>query len=204
MAANKQQVFNVKQSTRLEELFTRPAVIELQDFFNPNEKAFFLSLLLMQLSALETIKGWREGLASAQKMDAGPLAGCHACTCKCFYRFEVSELVGDPRIKFDFNSSINRTDTSASEAAGWFCRLLCERLLGQFDLDLSYCLAVHLIKDQQLSQDAQLVMLAKIRDFLIEQSSSPEKPEKNLCGKPPRTKRSVLKALPWASTPKVD
>jgi hypothetical protein len=44
--------------------------------------------------------------------------------------------------------------------------LLTERLIGQGDVDLSYCLAVHLIKDQQLSTDAQLVLLHKVRTAL--------------------------------------
>jgi hypothetical protein len=44
--------------------------------------------------------------------------------------------------------------------------LLTERLIGQGDVDLAYCLAVHLIKDQQLSTDAQLVLLHKVRTAL--------------------------------------
>jgi len=44
--------------------------------------------------------------------------------------------------------------------------LLTERLIGQADIDLAYCLAVHLIKDQQLSTDAQLVLLLKVRSAL--------------------------------------
>jgi hypothetical protein len=39
-------------------------------------------------------------------------------------------------------------------------------MIGQHDIDLSYCLAVHLIKDQQLSTDAQLVLLHKVRTAL--------------------------------------
>ena len=53
----------------------------------------------------------------------GPLPTCGPCTSKCFYRFEVSELVRDPKVKSDFNASINRKDTAASDAAAWFCRL---------------------------------------------------------------------------------
>jgi hypothetical protein len=34
------------------------------------------------------------------------------------------------------------------------------------DIDLAYCLAAHLIKDQQLSTDAQLVLLHKVRNAL--------------------------------------
>src|SRR5207253_2380240 len=91
---------------------------------------------------------------------------CGPYTSKCIYKFEVTETVRDPKIKFDFNSSINRKDTPASASAASSCRLLTERLVGQADVDLSYCLAVHPIKDQQLSTDAQLVLLHKVRTAL--------------------------------------
>ena len=39
-------------------------------------------------------------------------------------------------------------------------------MIGQADIDLAYCLAAHLIKDQQLSTDAQLVLLYKVRTAL--------------------------------------
>lgn len=115
---------------------------------------------------ISVLKQWRDDFIELHKRDQGPLPTCGPCTSKCVYRFEVSEVVRDPKIKFDFNSSINRKDTPASDSAAWFCRLLTERLIGQGDVDLSYCLAVHLIKDQQLSTDAQLVLLHKVRTAL--------------------------------------
>ena len=115
---------------------------------------------------IQVLQQWRDDFIELHKRDQGPLPTCGPCASKCIYRFEVSETVRDPKIKFDFNSSINRKDTPASDSAAWFCRLLTERLIGQADLDLSYCLAVHLIKDQQLSTDAQLVLLHKVRQAL--------------------------------------
>lgn len=115
---------------------------------------------------IAVLRQWRDDFLELHKRDQGPLATCGPCTSKCIYRFEVSEVVRDPKIKFDFNSSINRKDTPASDSAAWFCRLLTERLIGQGDVDLAYCLAVHLIKDQQLSTDAQLVLLHKVRTAL--------------------------------------
>jgi hypothetical protein len=112
---------------------------------------------------INILREWRDDFVELHRRDQGPLPTCGPCTSKCLYRFEVSEVVRDPKIKFDFNSSINRKDTPASDSAAWFCRLLTERLIGQGDIDLSYCLAVHLIKDQQLSTDAQLVLLHKVR-----------------------------------------
>ncbi len=115
---------------------------------------------------IQILRQWRDDFVELHRRDQGPLPTCGPCTSKCLYRFEVSETVRDPKIKFDFNSSINRKDTPASDSAAWFCRLLTERLIGQADVDLSYCLAVHLIKDQQLSTDAQLVLLHKVRQAL--------------------------------------
>ncbi len=115
---------------------------------------------------INVLRQWRDDFIELHKRDQGPLPTCAPCTSKCLYRFEVSEVVRDPKIKFDFNSSINRKDSPASDSAAWFCRLLTERLVGQGELDLSYCLAAHLIKDQQLSTDAQLVLLHKVRSAL--------------------------------------
>jgi hypothetical protein len=115
---------------------------------------------------LAVLRQWREDFLELHRRDQGPLPTCGPCTSKCLYRFEVSEVVRDPKIKYDFNTSINRQDTSASDAAAWFCRLLSERLIGQLDVDLAFCLAVHLIKDQQLSTDAQVVLLHKVRQSL--------------------------------------
>ncbi|MBK9143891.1 MAG: ATP-binding protein [Candidatus Melainabacteria bacterium] len=115
---------------------------------------------------INVLRQWRDDFVELHKRDQGPLPTCGPCTSKCLYRFEVSEVVRDPKIKFDFNSSINRKDTPASDSAAWFCRLLTERLIGQGEVDLAYCLAAHLIKDQQLSTDAQLVLLHKVRTAL--------------------------------------
>lgn len=115
---------------------------------------------------ISVLRQWRDDFLELHKRDQGPLPTCSPCTSKCLYRFEVSEVVRDPKIKFDFNSSINRKDTPASDSAAWFCRLLTERLIGMADVDLAYCLAAHLIKDQQLSTDAQLVLLHKVRAAL--------------------------------------
>ncbi|MBZ0188786.1 MAG: hypothetical protein K8F91_21260 [Candidatus Obscuribacterales bacterium] len=130
---------------------------------------------------INVLRQWRDDFIELHKRDQGPLPTCGPCTSKCLYRFEVSEVVRDPKIKFDFNSSINRKDTPASDSAAWFCRLLTERLIGQGEVDLAYCLAAHLIKDQQLSTDAQLVLLHKVRtaleNFQKESEEGEQQPE---------------------------
>lgn len=115
---------------------------------------------------IKMVKEWHDNFTKLQQREQGPLPTCGPCTSKCLYRFEVAEAVRDPKVKYDFNSVLNRKDTPTSDSAAWFCQLLAERLSGQPDLDLSYCLAVHLIKDQQLSNDAQLVLVHKVRTAL--------------------------------------
>jgi hypothetical protein len=140
---------------------------------------------------INILREWRDDFVELHKREQGPHPTCGPCTSKCMYSFEVAEVVRDPKIKFDFNSSINRKDTPASDSAAWFCRLLTERLVGQGDIDLAYCLAVHLIKDQQLSTDAQLVLLHKVRMALenfekegqAEQGQEPA--QQNPGGQPP-------------------
>lgn len=127
----------------------------LRPAFQPTESTKQLSIT--------TLKEWRDRFLELHKREQGPLPTCGPCMSKCVYRFEVSEMVRDPKIKFDFNSSINRKDAPASDSAAWFCRLVTDRLIGRSNLDLSYCLAAHLIKDLQLSTDAQLVLLHKVR-----------------------------------------
>ena len=124
---------------------------------------------------ITVLREWRDDFVELHKRDQGPYPTCGPCSAKCLYRFEVSEIVRDPKVKFDFNSSINREDTSASDSTAGFCRLMAERMIGKHDKDLSYCLAVHLIKDQQLSTDAQLVLLQKVRTALENFENEAEK-----------------------------
>ena len=149
--------------------------IQKQNWLAMMVPAFQLSAMNRRLDILE-LRKWRDDFLALQSRDQGPYATCGACTKKCHYRFELSEVTRDPKIRFDFNSSINRTDSSASDSAAWFCRLLCERLIGQFDLDIAYCLAVHFIKEQALSTDAQLVLLAKVRGLLESNFKESESP----------------------------
>ncbi len=110
---------------------------------------------------------WRDDFVAAQTRSAGPLPTCSDCKMKCLYRLEVSELTNQS-VQFDFNSSINRRDQPASESAAWFTRLLSERLVGAFDPGIAFCAAVHLIRVQALSDDAQRTLLEKVQARLNE------------------------------------
>jgi hypothetical protein len=127
------------------------------------------------------LEQWRDEFKQLHIRSQGPYPTCGPCTSKCLYRLEAAEVVQDPKIKFDFNASINRKESPASESAGWFCQLLTESLLGTSNLDFSYCLAVHLIKDQQLSTNAQQVLLQKVRDaiqnFIDQRQAGPAPPQ---------------------------
>jgi hypothetical protein len=112
------------------------------------------------------VRSWRDSFLELQAVDQGPFPACGTCTSKCLLGYDVAQFLSEQGLFFDFNSAISRRDAAASDSSAWYVRLLCERLIGQFDLDLAYCLAVHFIKTQQLSTDAQLVLLQKVRQHL--------------------------------------
>ncbi|HEY9759101.1 MAG TPA: hypothetical protein V6C97_28300 [Oculatellaceae cyanobacterium] len=129
---------------------------------------------------ISQVRLWRDQFLELEAVDQGPLPACSACTSKCLFGYDVTQFLADPGLFFDFNSTISRRDTPASESSAWFVRLLCERLIGCFNLDLAYCLAAHLIKAQSLSSDAQLVLLRKVRQhLLVEHSGSEETAQKS-------------------------
>jgi hypothetical protein len=115
---------------------------------------------------ISQVRGWRDQFLELQTVEQGPFPACGTCTSKCLLGYDVSQFLSEQGLFFDFNSAISRRDAAASDSSAWYVRLLCERLIGQFDLDLSYCLAIHFIKTQQLSTDAQLVLLQKVRQHL--------------------------------------
>jgi hypothetical protein len=115
---------------------------------------------------ISQVRGWRDRFLELQVVEQGPFPACGTCTSKCLLGYDVSQFLSEQGLFFDFNSAISRRDAAASDSSAWYVRLLCERLIGIFDLDLSYCLAIHFIKTQQLSTDAQLVLLQKVRQRL--------------------------------------
>jgi hypothetical protein len=115
---------------------------------------------------ISQVRGWRDKFLELQAVEQGPFQACGNCTSKCLLGYDVSQFLSEQGLFFDFNSAISRRDAAASDSSAWYVRLLCERLIGQFDLDLAYCLAIHFIKTQQLSTDAQLVLLQKVRQHL--------------------------------------
>ena len=132
--------------------------------FNPGKKTPKLSLY--------EIQAWRNSFIKMSERDQGPYQTCGPCQAKCAYRFEVNELTNDSGVIFDFNTAINSEAAPPSENAAYFCRVLNDRLIGQADLEISYCLAVHLFMAQNLSVDSQMILLNKTRQIMEEQEES--------------------------------
>lgn len=132
--------------------------------FNPGKKTPKLSLF--------EIQAWRNSFMKMSERDQGPYQSCGPCQAKCAYRYEVNELTSDPGVSFDFNTAINSEGAPPSENAAYFCRVLTDRLIGQSDLEISYCLAVHLFMSQNLSVDSQMILLNKTRQIMEEQEDS--------------------------------
>lgn len=158
-----------------EEQFWRFDIVKVQKqkWLDMMEPAFQPNSVNRRME-ISNLQKWRDDFLELQQRELGPYAACGPCKKKCHYRFELSEVVRDPKIRFDFNSSINNPERSASDATAWFCRLLTERLIGKFDADIAYCLAVQFIREQALSSDAQLVLLNKVRVLLeVDMQSAP-------------------------------
>ncbi len=132
--------------------------------FNPGKKTPKLSLY--------EIQAWRNSFLKMSERDQGPYQTCGPCQAKCAYRYEVNELTSDPGVSFDFNTAINSEGAAPSENAAYFCRVLNDRLIGQSDLEISYCLAVHLFMSQNLSVDSQMILLNKTRQIMEDQEDS--------------------------------
>lgn len=123
---------------------------------------------------VEELRDFRNDYLEMTQREEGPLYGCKLCTSRCNYRYESATVGSDARTQFDFNSAINRVDALSSEAAAWFSRLLAEDMCGQSNLDLAYCLTLHLIQQLSMSYRAQEILLGKVRQSLQEMLAEEE------------------------------
>lgn len=116
---------------------------------------------------------WREEFNALHEVPQGPLLTCGACRVKCRYAVEASIITSDRKLQFDFNSTINRRHVASSTSAAWHSRLLSERMIGDCNTDLAFCLSVHFLEKQALSTDGQLVLLNKVLKALQHFSQNP-------------------------------
>ncbi len=112
---------------------------------------------------ISDLKQWRDDFIELQKRDQGPYPACCACTSKCLFRVEVSDAVVDAKIASEFKSTMNADGIASADSIGSYCRGLTQRMVGHKEIDVSYCLAVHLVRDQPLSADAQQQLLQETR-----------------------------------------
>jgi hypothetical protein len=123
---------------------------------------------------IKILRGWIKLFRQLHQRESGPLPTCSPCQSKCLYQCEAAEITQSARVRSDYQATVSRHDVTAAEGAAIYCRLLSERLIGKYNKDLSYCLAVHLVKDletspgerRMLSSDAQLVMSKKVHAHL--------------------------------------
>lgn len=127
--------------------------------------AFMPSQISRRVDVSE-LRAWRDDLVRAQQRDVGPLLACTYCRVPCRYGHEASLFASDEKLMFDFNCSINRPETPASENVAWFATLRAERVSTQRNIDLAYCMAANFLDKELLSADAQLVLMQKARNIL--------------------------------------
>src|SRR5262249_10843926 len=79
-------------------------------------------------------------------------------------------------LRYEYNSSINSWDMQASDSTAWFSRLISQRVSGQYDRDVAYCIANNLVSTQ-LNADAQLVFMERTLSSLKKYEEESEEPE---------------------------
>ncbi len=121
---------------------------------------------------LADINSFRERLCSLQEVEIGPYAGCRFCETRCQFGHEVAVQMDD-NLRCDFHSAINGSEEPASYSAAWFVRLKSESWVGDFNIGLAYCLAVHNLETNAVSRDTSSVILYKVREALVKLSEEP-------------------------------
>jgi len=125
---------------------------------------------------MTAMRQWQEHFVLMQNEESGPMSACKLCQAKCQYRYEGQLLASDSSITLGFNDIVSNTTKPASESAAWFARLQSERYLQGSNLDLAYCLSLHLLESMEtpsqemhkISSDAQFILAKEIRDCLEE------------------------------------
>ena len=121
---------------------------------------------------IATLSHWRSELLALHKKDEVPWPACKLCATKCLYRFDVSEIIKDPQVDSDFKMATSRKYVPVWESVAWYCKILAERLITRSNLDLSLCLAVHLLQDPSGANNVQPTLLEKVRNSLQSQIQS--------------------------------
>jgi prolyl oligopeptidase len=113
---------------------------------------------------LETsiIKNWTQNFLVLHKRDKGPLSMCNFCTSKCFYDYDVSQLV-----TFKTESSESAAKTSSIAADIQYAEYMSQHLTANhYNSDLAFCIAAHLIPEKKVSEKLSNDTWKKIKEHL--------------------------------------
>jgi len=127
----------------------------------------------LEKSALDA---WISKFIGLNKRADGPFKTCGPCTSKCQYRCEATTFTKHSTMQNDFDIEIAKLEKPKDELIASFLALETWRLVGQWSLDLSYCIGAHLLEPQKLTSDDKLVLMHKARLRLDERSKAPIEP----------------------------
>jgi hypothetical protein len=114
---------------------------------------------------ISVIRNWLAAYTQLHNTSNVPFDACKLCRSQCFYGYEAAMYARfTENISSDLNASLNRKDVNESESAGWFARLSTERMIGQHNTDLAYCLMLQLVAANEKLQ--QRVSVQSVRQFL--------------------------------------
>lgn len=122
---------------------------------------------------IEVIRKWRDDFRALQERRVGPFPVCLRCKNPCMSGYDAEQLL-DWATRAEFNRSISQRFGRASETVAWFSKILTERFIGVCNLELAYCLAAHLVKEQDLSFHAQEILMDRVSRLLYSEGGEKE------------------------------
>jgi len=111
---------------------------------------------------ISVLQNFKEQFVAAHRRDQGPLPACVECTSKCIYDYEVAQCLP---------TNVHTLDSVGSgEAVAKFSKSLCDRLVSskEFNLDLSFCFAAHLLQAANVPDANQRDLIWPIRKTLLD------------------------------------
>jgi len=93
------------------------------------------------------LKNWIESFLILHKRDEGPLSMCNSCTSKCFYDYDVSQIV-----TLETDRSELTTKISDIAAGIQYSKYMSRHLTANhYNSDLAFCIAAHLMPEKKIS-----------------------------------------------------
>ncbi len=119
---------------------------------------------------ISELREWRDDVHQVSKLEEGPYPACASCTSKCVYRSEVDETIQTfQELLYDSSYAAKMDVQGEAHGIAHFFWLFAQTFADNTeDLDLPYCLAVHIQRERGLAEEEQTSLLLNVRAALVE------------------------------------